>query len=82
VNNEVSVVIAISKHSSLRNDRSINLNLSDHVRFLRENMTIAGKKFQKEKTVLRVKDSLSIIILHVRGDHYVSLISLQLRSGI
>jgi len=32
--------------------------------------------------ILRVKDSLSIIILHVRGDHCVSLISLQLRSGI
>jgi len=29
-----------------------------------------------------VSKSLSIIILHVRGDHYVSLISLQLRSGI
>jgi len=31
------------KLSSLRYDRSINLNLSDHVRFLRETMTIAGK---------------------------------------
>jgi len=30
----------------------------------------------------RVKDSLLIIILHARGDHYVSLISLQLISGI
>jgi len=32
--------------------------------------------------IRRVKDSLSIIILHVRGDHYISLISLQLSSGI
>ena len=41
MNNEGSIVIA--KLSSLRNDHSINLNISDHVRFLRENMTIAGK---------------------------------------
>ena len=35
--------------SSLRNNRSINLNLSDHVRFfVRENMTIAVYKVKKE----------------------------------
>ena len=40
--------------SSLRNDRSINLNLSDHMGFLREtwwsqeNMTIVVYKVQKE----------------------------------
>jgi len=28
------------------------------------------------------KTSLSIIILHVKGDHYVSIISLQLSRGI
>ena len=36
------------KCSSLRNDHSINLNISDHVRFLQENMTIAIYKVKKE----------------------------------
>jgi len=37
------LLLLYSKLSSLRNDRSINLNISDHVRFWRENMMIAGK---------------------------------------
>jgi len=41
---------------------------------------ITDESFKTKR--LRVKDSLSIIILHVKGDHYVSLIPLQLRSGI
>ena len=36
------------KRSSLRNDRSISLNIFDHVLFLRENMTIAVYKVKKE----------------------------------
>jgi len=40
---------------------------------------VQRSQFERFKTKwLRVKDSLSIIILRVRGDHYVSLISLQL----
>jgi len=39
-------------------------------------------KVSKQEDYVRVKGSLSIIILHVRGDHYVSLISLQLISAI
>jgi len=44
---KVAVVIKMlyPKLASLRNDHSINLSLSDHVRyFLRENMAIAGFK--------------------------------------
>jgi len=41
---------------------------------------ITDESFKTKR--LRVKVSLSIIILHVRWDHYVSLISLQLRCDI
>jgi len=41
MNNEGSVVI--SKMFKFEKDRSINLNISHHVQFLRENMTIEGK---------------------------------------
>ena len=40
------------KRSSLRNDRSISLNISDHVRFLRENMAIAVHRVKKESLIL------------------------------
>ena len=48
------------KLSSLRNDRSINLNYPDHVRFLRENMRIAGKY---EDRRLQSKERINVLFV-------------------
>ena len=42
------LLLLYPKLSSLRNECSINLNLSDHVHFLRKNMTIAVYRIKKE----------------------------------
>jgi len=67
MNNKVSIVIVISQTFRFKNWSQYKSQS------FRPSAIFAG---------LRVKDSLSIIILHVRGDHYVSLISLQLSRGI
>jgi len=61
MNNKVSIVIVIyPKLSSLRNDRSINLNLSDDVRLLQENMRIAGKY---EDQRLQSKERINVLFV-------------------